>query len=142
VMKIAIPKSITGPIEVERRIDESNLFYWEILDRGDQNRLIVAVNVEIEAEFIAACMNQVIDAANMPPMIKVENSSNIEAIGYNKDRKELWVTFSSKGNDALKSTYVYVEVPEQTNTDLMAADSKGKFLNATVKGTYKFRKVA
>ncbi len=139
-MGITIPKSITGPILTESTYDDDgNTIIFNIFD---EKHLVGQVYDKTEAEFIAACLNKVIDDANKPLMTPVVGSSNIKEIGYHKDRKELWVTFSSKGNETLESTYVYSDVPEQTNADMMASDSKGKFVHASIKGKFKFRKVA
>ncbi len=143
-MGIPIPKSISGPVGINEGLDR-----YEIWDRAahiipglSAPQVIAQTYDKGMAEFIAACLNKVIDDANKPLMTPVVGSSNIKEIGYHKDRKELWVTFSSKGNETLESTYVYSEVPEQTNVDMMASDSKGKFVHASIKGKFKFRKVA
>ena len=69
----------------------------------------------------------------MPEMLYVD-SSNIEAIGYDDDAQELHVQFLSSGY------YIYHEVPRQIFDDLLAAPSKGSFLNREVKGVYQFIK--
>lgn len=69
----------------------------------------------------------------MPKMIYVA-SSNIEAIGYDDDTQELHIQFVSGGY------YIYSEVPRQIYEDLMAASSKGSFLNREVKSVFKFQK--
>jgi len=63
-------------------------------------------------------------------------SSNIRAIGYDSDKRELHVEFKSGGR------YIYEEVDEIVHASAMAADSVGGFLHKNVvKGPYKFRKV-
>lgn len=69
----------------------------------------------------------------MPEMIYVD-SSNIEAIGYDDASQELHVQFLSGGY------YVYYQVPRQIFDNLMAAPSKGSFLNREVKRVYQFAK--
>lgn len=59
-------------------------------------------------------------------MIGME-SSNVEAVGYDEDKKELHVRF--KGG----ATYVYREVPIETYQKFMAAPSKGSFLATVIK---------
>lgn len=71
----------------------------------------------------------------MPEMIFVD-SSNVEAIGYESATRELHVRFSKSGE-----TYVYYEVEEWVFEDFKRADSKGTFLNTTVKGRYNFGKL-
>lgn len=60
------------------------------------------------------------------------DSSNIEAIGHDNDAQELYVRFLSG------ATYVYHGVPKEVYENLMAAPSKGSFLNREVKGVYEF----
>lgn len=69
----------------------------------------------------------------MPEMTYVD-SSNIEAIGYDQESRELHVQFVSGAR------YVYQEVPPQVFDGLMAAGSKGSFLNREVKGVYRYTK--
>jgi len=64
-------------------------------------------------------------------MIKV-NSSNVIAIGY--DGKDLHVQYAG-------GTYVYENVSRQLFEDLKKAESKGKFMNEFVKGTYKYHRL-
>ena len=65
------------------------------------------------------------------PMQEVK-SSNIAAIGYDQDTESLYVEFKSG------RTYKYDKVPFWHYTELMDADSVGKFLNAEIKGTYEY----
>ncbi len=39
------------------------------------------------------------------------------------------------------NTYVYYEVAKRVFNDLLAADSKGRFLNAEIKGAYDYRRL-
>jgi hypothetical protein len=70
-------------------------------------------------------------------------SSNLAEVGYDADRMELHVLF--KGG----ARYVYFEVPGEVYTGLMAAESKGIYLNTHVKskrpdgsGRFRFRRDA
>ena len=56
----------------------------------------------------------------MPEMIYVD-SSNVEAIGYDGDARELHVQFVSG------RSYVYYEVPQDVFDAFMSATSKGSF---------------
>ena len=67
------------------------------------------------------------------PEMEYVDSSNIEAIGYDEDARELWVRFTSG------STYVYSDVPPATYDDIRRADSKGSYLNREVKPNYACR---
>lgn len=66
-------------------------------------------------------------------MFKVD-SSNIEAIGYDSVNEILHVTFSRNAH------YIYKGVPKNVFSDVMTADSHGKYLNSNVKGTYQYEK--
>lgn len=61
------------------------------------------------------------------------DSSNIDQIGYDDDARELWIRFKSG------DTYVYADVPPATYDDIMAADSKGSYLNREIKPNYDCR---
>ena len=63
------------------------------------------------------------------------DSSNIEAIGYEAGAQELQVRFLSG------DTYVYHGVPEEVYDELMAAPSKGSYLNRMIKGSYEYSKM-
>ena len=69
----------------------------------------------------------------MPEMIFVD-SSNVEAIGYDKDLQELHVQFVGG------TLYIYSGVPPEIFDGLMYAASKGSFLNREVKGVYQVTK--
>lgn len=71
----------------------------------------------------------------MPDMIFVD-SSNIEAIGYESSTRELHVRFSKTGE-----TYVYYEVEEWVFEEFQRADSKGVFLNGSIKPKYSFARL-
>ncbi|MDO3377708.1 KTSC domain-containing protein [Geoalkalibacter halelectricus] len=67
-------------------------------------------------------------------MIGVD-SSNVEAVGYDEDSSTLQVEF--KGG----ALYQYFDVPENVFIELRDADSVGKYLNAKIKGVYRYTKV-
>jgi len=71
----------------------------------------------------------------MPEMIFVD-SSTVEAIGYDPATRELHVRFVKSGE-----IYVYYEVEEWVFEDFKRADSKGIFLNTTIKDNYNFGKL-
>lgn len=60
-------------------------------------------------------------------------SSNVVSIGWADETLE--VEFKS-------GVYRYANVPQSVFDDLMAAPSKGKFINATIVGAYATEKVA
>jgi hypothetical protein len=63
------------------------------------------------------------------------DSSNIEAIGHDEKAQELHVRFLSG------DSYVYHGVPREEFDNLMAAPSKGSYLNRMIKGRYGYTKM-
>lgn len=79
-------------------------------------------------------LSQIVTNIKMTPVI----SSNIVAIGYDKENKILRVIF--KGN----SSYLYFNVKEEIYNNLAQSESKGKTLNESVvrhKDKYKYIKI-
>ena len=72
------------------------------------------------------------------PMTDVE-SSNIQAIGYDRKIQTLRVAFQDQSG--IPRVYDYPLVPEIEYKRLMEAESKGKFFNSRVKPMYGFRSV-
>ncbi len=62
-------------------------------------------------------------------------SSNIESIGYDSRSQTLEIEFLNG------SVYQYFDVPERIYNGLMNADSHGKYINANIKGIYRYSKV-
>lgn len=62
-------------------------------------------------------------------------SSNVRSVGYDEARKTLEVRFHNGG------LYAYYGVPKAKYQGLMAASSKGKYLNANIKNRYKYKKI-
>lgn len=62
-------------------------------------------------------------------------SSNVGAVGYDPHLQQLHVRYLSG------RTYVYSDVPEGVYQELLAAPSKGSFLNRAVKGVYAYHEV-
>lgn len=65
--------------------------------------------------------------------VKVE-SSNISAVGYAND--SLFVQYKNG------SMYLYNKVPKKVYEELLKAESKGRFVNESIKGKYEYNKVA
>lgn len=62
-------------------------------------------------------------------------SSNIKAVGYDRDSKTLQITFSNG------ATYTYSDVPLAMYEGIFTADSAGKYVQQfIVKGKYKSSK--
>lgn len=72
---------------------------------------------------------------DLPQLLPVE-STNIDAVGYDAATRRLYVRFLSSG-----STYVYYDVQKAVFEDLLDADSKGRFLNAQIRGAYAYRRL-
>jgi hypothetical protein len=66
--------------------------------------------------------------------VDTPESSNIAKFGYGSTT--LSVQFKNGGR------YEYLDVPITLFADMKAAESKGRFLNENVKGSYAFRKVS
>jgi KTSC domain len=64
------------------------------------------------------------------------DSTSVAALGYNPERRELYVRFKSSSR-----LYIYIGVPPSTFEQLRAADSKGRFVNEVVKPRYPVRKL-
>ena len=58
-------------------------------------------------------------------------SSNIEAVGYDDDKKRLTVRFKSGG------TWHYEDVPADVHKRFVSADSIGRFFAAHIRNGYK-----
>lgn len=70
---------------------------------------------------------------NIPSMTPVE-SSNLESVGH--DGTNLFVRFKNG------SVYVYFHVPKALYQELLAAESKGNFLNNYIKGIFQYERIA
>ena len=68
-------------------------------------------------------------------MIPVESSS-IELVGYDEEGQELYVRFHNRGR-----TYVYEDVSPAQFEALLAAPSKGRYLNWEIKPYHAYRRV-
>ena len=66
--------------------------------------------------------------------ISVE-SSNIEKIGYDDQKRQLHIIFLKK------SHYVYFDVPNSTWEEFLANASQGRFFAQFIKGVYAFKNV-
>lgn len=58
----------------------------------------------------------------------MNSSSVLQNIEYNKETKQLSVTFNKGG------TYIYNNIEEQTYAELDTADSAGQYFLANIKG--------
>jgi hypothetical protein len=66
--------------------------------------------------------------------VEVE-SSNIKAVAYNEEAKELLVEFHSGG------TYTYFDVDKDIYDKFLASDSKGKFFHKYVRNNYSYERL-
>jgi len=71
----------------------------------------------------------------MAVQMRSVSSSNVEAIGFDFEKEELFVEFKNG------TTYRYDGVPADVYRDFMKSDSKGKYLITAIKGVYPFNKV-
>ena len=63
-------------------------------------------------------------------------SSSITSVGYSAASSTLEVEFSSGG------VYRYLSVPPGEHRALMCAESKGRHVNANIKGRFEFQRVS
>ena len=69
-------------------------------------------------------------------MMEAVESSNLAAVGYDKEAECLKVTFKSG------ASYIYENVPAGVWTDILSADSVGSiFHKLVIKGGYSYAKV-
>ena len=68
--------------------------------------------------------------------LKTVDSSMIHAVGYDAKAKSLEVVFNS-GN-----TYVYEGVPRNVYKELLAADSKGRYMRYAVIDCYDYHQLS
>ena len=61
------------------------------------------------------------------------NSSNVVAVAYKESN--LYVEYR-------RGEYVYKNVPKKVYDELLAAESKGKYMCAEIKGKYEYEKLA
>lgn len=67
---------------------------------------------------------------------KIEGSSTIAAVGYDKELRELIVKFHSGG------IYAFEAVPEQEHEALIQAASVGRQFHQSIRGFYTSRKIS
>lgn len=70
------------------------------------------------------------------PEIRTVDSSSIAAVGYDPTTRTLYLRFVGSGN-----AYLYYDVPPAAFGGLMRAESKGRFVNAAIKGSYDYRRL-
>ncbi|NCD69254.1 KTSC domain-containing protein [Mucilaginibacter agri] len=62
-------------------------------------------------------------------------SSVVAHMDYNKSKRVLRITYTSG------MVYDYLSVPVEVYNEMLAADSKGQYLNYSIKGKYRYKKV-
>ena len=67
------------------------------------------------------------------PHFEPSESSAVSYMRYDRPHRRLYVTFRESGD-----MYVYLDVAPPTYDGLLAAESKGRFLNEKIKDHYKF----
>lgn len=68
----------------------------------------------------------------MSEWIQTPQSSNVAGFCYDEASETLTVEFNGG------TRYNYYGVPQRVYQGLVSADSKGKYLNAEIKGTYRY----
>jgi hypothetical protein len=69
------------------------------------------------------------------PEMQYVDSSNVEAIGYDPEGREIYVRFLNGG------TYAYGEATEALYAEFVAAPSIGSFVNRVLKTGHPYRRV-
>ena len=70
-------------------------------------------------------------------------SSNVHSVGYKVETHTLFVRFKDhRGGGEWGSKYAYLGVPSHLYLDLLRAGSKGTFLGESVKGVYRYKRIA
>lgn len=62
-------------------------------------------------------------------------SSNITEVGYSDEHQILELLFSSG------MTYQYFDVPRRVFEELLQADSIGRYVNANIKGSFRYARL-
>lgn len=62
-------------------------------------------------------------------------STSIRSVGYDDEDDRLEIEFHSGG------VYQYLDVPERVYTDLLGADSRGRYFHDEIRGQYSFRQL-
>lgn len=70
-----------------------------------------------------------------PPDLTPVESTSVAAVGYDRDRSELYVRFVDGG------TYAYSLVPVRIYAELLASESKGRYVNTRIKPNHAARQV-
>jgi hypothetical protein len=63
-------------------------------------------------------------------------SSCVRSAGYDAEAGELEIEFVHG------AVYRYAAVPEQVHAELLAADSHGRYFNRSIRGCFRYRKLA
>ena len=71
----------------------------------------------------------------MPQMHSVDSTS-LDRIGYDAEARELYVRFRES-----QQVYIYSGVGPRNYGELLAADSKGAYLNQNIKGRFPYRRL-
>ncbi len=69
------------------------------------------------------------------PQMHPVDSSNIDAVGYDPEQREIYIRFLSG------RTYVYGDADELTFEDLRSADSVGSYFNRVIKPDLPYREL-
>lgn len=78
------------------------------------------------------CPGRMEDTVHRMPV----ESSSIASVGYDVGRRLLEVEFKESGD-----VYQYLEVPSEVYEGLLASESRGRYLNTSIKGVFEYRRV-
>ena len=107
---------------------------------GRKFRNPVRLSGASEAAVVAKAEKRLLQQASrrqpsgVPLMIPVK-SSNIRSVGYEPNKRDLYVEFKHGG------TYAYHKVPERVALDLLEAPSHGQYLDRSIKSRFDYSKI-
>ena len=78
--------------------------------------------------------------STVPELSPVKDSSNVRAIGYDPEKRYLYIQFHPEDEAERPPTYRYDGVPEQVYRRFLGAPSKGMFVWGSIKGRYPYAK--
>lgn len=141
-VKLPMRTTIEAPPKDRRPDSQDPIIFDEVSTEYSQNPSGWGNRMEIEPNYEELietwrAQNKMISKINKDNNMEMQNveSSNIEAVGYDEDNSTLQVEFKNGG------TYQYFDVPLHIFEELRDADSVGKYLAYSIKGSFRYSKV-
>lgn len=141
-VKLPMRTTIKAPPKNRRPDSQDPIIYDEVSLDESHNVGGWGIKMEIDPDYEAVVETW---RAQSPRIEKVKedlgmemedgNSSNISQFGHDEQSEILQVEFTNGG------VYQYFDVPRHVYDSMVASDSRGKFLNANIKGLYRYSKI-